>query len=327
MNKLMRAAAARLWIAISMACTAALPAHAETYPSRPIRFVVPFPAAGASDVLSRALAEKLTASLGQSVVIENRPGAGSTIGADFAAKAPPDGYTLLIITGSLPIAANLYRKLSFDLLKSFTPISLVANVPHVLVVNPSVPAKSVKELIALAKSRPGQLSAASQGNGTLSHLELELLKTTAGIDLAHIPYKGSSNAMTDLLAGNVSVFFDSVASSMPFVKKGQLRALAVVSPTRLPMSPDIPTFAEAGLPGFEARNWFAVVAPAGTPPDIVNVLNAHIAKAVAAPDMVQRMAAQGAIMEASSPEQVTALIRSDLAKWGKVIRDANLHMD
>lgn len=327
MNKLMRAAAARLWIAISMACTAALPAHAETYPSRPIRFVVPFPAAGASDVLSRALAEKLTASLGQSVVIENRPGAGSTIGADFAAKAPPDGYTLLIITGSLPIAANLYRKLSFDLLKSFTPISLVANVPHVLVVNPSVPAKSVKELIALAKSRPGQLSAASQGNGTLSHLELELLKTTAGIDMAHIPYKGSSNAMTDLLAGNVSVFFDSVASSMPFVKKGQLRALAVVSPTRLPMSPDIPTFAEAGLPGFEARNWFAVVAPAGTPPDIVNVLNAHIAKAVAAPDMVQRMAAQGAIMEASSPEQVTALIRSDLAKWGKVIRGANLHMD
>ncbi|WP_423198505.1 Bug family tripartite tricarboxylate transporter substrate binding protein [Cupriavidus sp. H19C3] len=310
-----------------MACTAALPAHAETYPSRPIRFVVPFPAAGASDVLSRALAEKLTASLGQSVVIENRPGAGSTIGADFAAKAPPDGYTLLIITGSLPIAANLYRKLGFDLLKSFTPISLVANVPHVLVVNPSVPAKSVKELIALAKSRPGQLSAASQGNGTLSHLELELLKTTAGIDMAHIPYKGSSNAMTDLLAGNVSVFFDSVASSMPFVKKGQLRALAVVSPTRLPMSPDIPTFAEAGLPGFEARNWFAVVAPAGTPPDIVNLLNAHIAKAVAAPDMVQRMAAQGAIMEASSPEQVTALIKSDLAKWGKVIRDANLHMD
>ncbi|XQM38156.1 Extra-cytoplasmic solute receptor [Cupriavidus sp. H19C3] len=327
MKNLMRAAAAGLWTAFSMACTAALPAHAETYPSRPIRFVVPFPAAGASDVLSRALAEKLTASLGQSVVIENRPGAGSTIGADFAAKAPPDGYTLLIITGSLPIAANLYRKLGFDLLKSFTPISLVANVPHVLVVNPSVPAKSVKELIALAKSRPGQLSAASQGNGTLSHLELELLKTTAGIDMAHIPYKGSSNAMTDLLAGNVSVFFDSVASSMPFVKKGQLRALAVVSPTRLPMSPDIPTFAEAGLPGFEARNWFAVVAPAGTPPDIVNLLNAHIAKAVAAPDMVQRMAAQGAIMEASSPEQVTALIKSDLAKWGKVIRDANLHMD
>lgn len=327
MKNLMRAAAAGLWTAFSMACTAALPAHAETYPSRPIRFVVPFPAAGASDVLSRALAEKLTASLGQSVVIENRPGAGSTIGADFAAKAPPDGYTLLIITGSLPIAANLYRKLGFDLLKSFTPISLVANVPHVLVVNPSVPAKSVKELIALAKSRPGQLSAASQGNGTLSHLELELLKTTAGIDMAHIPYKGSSNAMTDLLAGNVSVFFNSVASSMPFVKKGQLRALAVVSPTRLPMSPDIPTFAEAGLPGFEARNWFAVVAPAGTPPDIVNLLNAHIAKAVAAPDMVQRMAAQGAIMEASSPEQVTALIKSDLAKWGKVIRDANLHMD
>lgn len=325
MKMLLRAAGVAL--SMLMLSTAAIPARADTYPARPIRFVVPFPAAGASDVLSRALAEKLTASLGQSVVIDNRPGAGSTIGADIVAKAPPDGYTLLIITGSLPIAANLYKKLSFDLIKSFTPVSLVANVPHVLVVNPSVPANSVKDLIALAKSKPGQLSAASQGNGTLSHLELELLKTTAGVDMAHIPYKGSSNAMTDLLAGNVNVFFDSVASSMPFVKKGQLRALAVVSPTRLPMSPDIPTFAEAGLPGFEARNWFAIVAPAGTPKEIVQVLNAHIARAVASPDMIQKMAMQGAILEASSPEQLTALMKGDLAKWAKVVKAADIHMD
>ncbi|WP_454766286.1 Bug family tripartite tricarboxylate transporter substrate binding protein [Cupriavidus campinensis] len=318
---------AALALSICVLAFSAGTALAQAYPSRPIRLVVPFPPAGATDALGRAIAQKLSEGLGQPVTVENRPGAGSTIGADAVAKAAPDGYTLLLASGSLAIASNLYSKLSFDILKSFTPISLVGHVPHMLVVNPSIPANSVKELIALAKARPGQLSAASQGNGTLSHLELEMFKISTGVDILHVPYKGSNNVMPDLLAGNVSVFFDSVPSSMPLVKTGKLKALGVVGTRRLPTSPDIPTLTEAGLPGFEAKNWFALLAPAGTSKEIVELLNAQVQKAVASPDLVARLANQGIILEGGTSKQLAAMMQTDVAKWGTVVKAANVHLN
>lgn len=317
---------ATLAIAVSLSAASAY-AFAQTYPGKPIRLVIPFPPAGATDVIGRALGQKLSESLGQAVVIENRPGAGSTIGADLVANASPDGYTLLLASGSICISANLYKKLPFDPVRSFAPISLVGHVPHMLVANPSVPANSIKELIALAKARPGQLNVASQGNGTLSHMELELFKAAAGVDLTHVPYKGSSNAMNDLLSGNVSMLFDSVTSSLPMVKKGQLKAFGVVSPKRLSFAPEIPTIAESGVPGFDAANWFAMLAPAGTPKEIVQLLNTHVAKALAMPDLRQRLAAQGAVLEGSTPEALSTLIRGDLDRWAKVVRQADLKLE
>jgi tripartite-type tricarboxylate transporter receptor subunit TctC len=307
--------------------TVATKASAQQYPNKPIKLVISFPPAGATDVLGRAIGQKLSESLGQPVVIENRPGAGGTIGSDVVAKASPDGYTLLLASGGICIAANMYSKLSFDPVKSFTPVSIVGYVPHMLVANPSVPANSINELIALAKAKPGHLNAASQGNGTLSHMELELLKGSAGINLTHVPYKGSSNAMNDLLAGHVSVLFDSVTSSLPMVRKGQLKALGVVSPKRLPFAPDIPTIAEAGLPGFDASNWFAILAPAGTPADVVQTLNAHLVKVLAMPDLRERLAPQGAILESSTPEQLLALIKGDLVRWEKVVKQSGVRME
>ncbi len=316
-----------LVLSIALLGGAAGEAAAQQYPTKPIKLIIPFPPAGATDVLGRALGQKLSESLGQPVVIENRPGGGSTLGADAVAKSAPDGYTLLLASGSIAISANLYKKLPFDPAKSFAPVSLVGHVPHMLVAHPSVPANSLKEFIALAKSKPGELNAATQGNGTLSHMELELLKDAAGINLVHIPYKGSSNAMNDLLAGNVSVLFDSVTSSLPMVKRGQLKAFGVVSPKRLPFAPDIPTLSEAGLAGFDAANWFALLAPAGTPKEIVQVLNTHTAKALAAPDLRERLATQGAVLEGSTPEQLSTLIKNDLARWAKVVKQADIRVE
>ena len=317
---------AKFAVAVSL-CAASMTAFAQQYPSKPIRLVIPFPPAGATDVLGRALGQKLSESLGQAVVIENRPGAGSTIGAEQVANAPADGYTLLLASGSLCISANLYKKLPFDPARSFAPVSLVGHVPHMLVVNPAVPAGSVKELINLAKAKPGEINVASQGNGTLSHMELELFKQAAGVDLTHVPYKGSSNAMTDLLAGNVSMLFDSVTSSLPMVRKGQLRALGVVSPKRLAFAPDIPTITEAGVPGFDAANWFALLAPAGTSREIVQVLNTHVARALESAELRQRLAAQGAVLESSTPEALSVLIRDDLARWAKVVKKAGIKLE
>ena len=317
---------AKFAVAVSL-CAASMTAFAQQYPSKPIRLVIPFPPAGATDVLGRALGQKLSESLGQAVVIENRPGAGSTIGAEQVANAPADGYTLLLASGSLCISANLYKKLPFDPARSFAPVSLVGHVPHMLVVNPAVPAGSVKELINLAKAKPGEINVASQGNGTLSHMELELFKQAAGVDLTHVPYKGSSNAMTDLLAGNVSMLFDSVTSSLPMVRKGQLRALGVVSPKRLAFAPDIPTITEAGVPGFDAANWFALLAPAGTSREIVQVLNTHVARALESAELRQRLAAQGAVLESSTPEALAALIRDDLDRWAKVVKQAGIKLE
>jgi len=317
---------AKLAVAVSL-CTASITVFAQQYPSKPIRLVIPFPPAGATDVLGRALGQKLSESLGQAVVIENRPGAGSTIGAEQVANAPADGYTLLLASGSICISANLYKKLPFEPAKSFAPISLVGHVPHMLVANPTIPAGSVKDLITLAKAKPGEINVASQGNGTLSHMELELFKQAAGVELTHVPYKGSSNAMTDLLAGNVSMLFDSVTSSLPMVRKGQLKALGVVSPKRLAFAPDIPTLTEAGVPGFDAANWFALLAPAGTSREIVQVLNTHVARALESAELRQRLAAQGAVLESSTPEALAALIRDDLDRWAKVVKQAGIKLE
>jgi tripartite-type tricarboxylate transporter receptor subunit TctC len=309
-------------------CVAAGEAAAQHYPSKPIRLIVAFPPAGATDVVARAIGQKLSEALGQQVFVENRPGAGGNIGAEAAAKSAPDGYTLFLAAlTNHAIAASVYSKLNYDLTTSFTPVSLVANVPHMLVAHPSLPVNSVKELIELAKAKPGVLNAASQGNGTLSHLELELFKSFAGVNLLHVPYKGSSNAMPDLLAGQVSLFFDSIPSALPQVKAGKLKALGVLTSKRLAFLPNIPTIAESGLPGFEANNWFAVLAPAGTPKDIVNLLNAEIAKVVATPDLREHLASQGAILEGSTPEQLSVMIKSDLAKWAKVVKDSGARID
>jgi tripartite-type tricarboxylate transporter receptor subunit TctC len=319
--------------AASVVLTAALfglagAASAQQYPNKPIKLIIPFPPAGATDVLGRALGQKLSEALGQPVVVENRPGAGSTIGSDLVAKSAPDGYTLLLASGSICIAANVYSKLTFDPVKSFTPISLVGQVPHILVVHPSVQANTVKELVALAKVKPGQLNAASQGNGTLSHMELEMFKSHGGgLDIVHVPYKGSSTVMSDLLSGSVQVFFDSVTSSMPMVKKGSLKVLGVASPKRLPFNPEIPTMAESGMPGFDASNWFALMAPAGTPKEIVQVLNAQMVKIAAMPDVRDKLALQGMIPDSSTPEQLATVIRNDLARWAQVAKKAGVRLD
>jgi tripartite-type tricarboxylate transporter receptor subunit TctC len=306
---------------------AVAPAHAAGYPDKPIHLVIPFPPAGATDVLGRAIGQELSKSLGQPVIVENRPGAGSTIGNDVVAKAAPDGYTLLMASGSICIAANVYSKVSYDVAKSFAPITLVGQVPHVLVANSAVKANTVKELIALARSQPGKLNAASQGNGTLSHMELELFKISTGTDIVHVPYRGSSTVMTDLISGNVNLFFDSVTSSMPMVKKGSLKAFAVLSAQRLPEYPELPTMTEAGVAGFDGKNWFALMAPAGTPPEIVKLLNERMGRILADPALKTRMTAQGAILESSTPVELEKLIHDDLARWATVVKKAGVHLE
>src|SRR5690349_12578544 len=247
-----------------------VPAQPATYPTKPIRLIVPFPPAGTTDILARAVAQKLSETWGQQVVVDNHPGAGGNIGSDIVAKASPDGYTLLMGTvGTHAINPSLYAKMPYDHVKDFAPVILVAGVPNVLVVNPALPVKSVQELIVYGKANPGKLNFASSGNGTSIHLSGELFKTMTGIQMTHVPYKGSSPALTDLIAGQVQLMFDNLPSSLQFIKAGKLRALAVTSLERSSALPDVPTLAESGLPGFEVSSWFGVLAPAGTPNDII----------------------------------------------------------
>jgi tripartite-type tricarboxylate transporter receptor subunit TctC len=252
-------------------------ASAQNYPNKPIRLVVPFPAAGTTDILAREVGQRLSVTLGQPVVIDNRPGAGGNIGADIVAKSAPDGYTLLMATvGTHAINASLYSNMPYDHIKDFTPVVLVAGVPNVLEVTPSLPVKTVADLIKLAKEKPGQINFASSGNGTSIHLSGELFKSMAGVDMTHVPYKGSAPALVDLVGGQVQVMFDNVPSSIEQIKAGKLRAVAVTSAQRSPALPDVPTIAESGLPGFEASAWFGIVAPAGTPAAVVNRINADV---------------------------------------------------
>ena len=302
-------------------------AFPQAYPSKPIRIIVPFPAGGSADTLSRTIGQKLTESWGQQIVVENRPGASGNIGTDAAAKSAPDGYTLLMTPSSIASNPSLYPKLAYDPVKDFVPVSEVAWTAMILVVHPSVPANSVKELIALAKSKPGQLNYASAGRGTTNHLAGELFKYMAGIDMVHIPYKGNPLAVLDVLSGQVSVMFDFMITSLPHVKAGKLRALAVTDAKRSPQLPDVPTVSEAAVPGFEAGTWFAVFAPTGTPAAIVTQLNKEIVRILNLPDIKERLFQLGAEPRPSTPEQLATHLKQDMEKWAKLIKEANIRVD
>ena len=298
------------------------------YPTKPIRLVVPFPPGGATDILAREVAKHLTDAWGQSVVVDNRPGAGGNIGSELVAKSPPDGYTLEMGTvGTHAINTSLYSKMPYDHIKDFVPVILVAGVPNVLEVNPSVPVNSVQELIAYAKANPGKLNFASSGSGTSIHLSGELFKVMAGVQMTHIPYKGSAPALADLIGGQVQLMFDNLPPSLPQIKAGKLRALAVTSATRAPALPDVPTVAEAGLPGFEASSWFGVLAPAGTPPAIVTKLNAEIAKWLTTPEAKEKLASVGANIAGGTPEDFARHIQAETAKWAKVVKESGAKVD
>jgi tripartite-type tricarboxylate transporter receptor subunit TctC len=304
------------------------PLLAQDYPAKTIRIVVPYPAGGTADMLARTIGQKMTESLGQQVIIDNRPGAGGNIGADLAARAAPDGYTFLMGTvATHAINPHLYAKMPYDPAKDFAPIVLVATLPNLLVVNPSLPARSVKELIALAKAKPGELAFASAGNGTSQHLSGELFKKMTGVDMIHIPYKGSAPAVTDLVGGQVQLMFDNLPSSLPQVRAGKLRALAVTGPGRSPVLPDLPTLSEAGLPDFSITSWFALFAPAGTPVKILVRLNKEADKAIASKELRQQWMAQGIEPAGGTAEQLAAFRRIEASKWGKIARDSGARVE
>ena len=303
-------------------------AQAPAYPTKPIRIVVPFPPGGATDILAREVAQKLNDAWGQQVIVDNRPGAGGNIGSELVAKAAPDGYTLEMGTvGTHAINASLYAKMPYDNVKDFVPIILVAGVPNVLEVNPSLPVNSVAELIAYAKANPGKLNFASSGNGTSIHLSGELFKAMAGVEMTHVPYKGSAPALQDLIAGQVQLMFDNLPPSLPQIKAGKLRALAVTSSVRAPALPDVPTVAEAGLPGFEASSWFGLLAPAGTSPAIVAKINAEVAKWLATPEAKENLSKQGANAAGGTPEDFASHIAAETAKWAKVVKASGAKID
>ncbi len=297
------------------------------YPTKPVRLIVPFPPGGGSDTLARILGPKLAEVLGQQVVIDNRPGAGSNIGAEVAAKTPPDGYTLLMGNVAHAINVSLYSKLNYDLVRDFTAVSLLASTPNIVVVHPSVPVKSVKELIALAKSRPGQLDVASSGAGSSAHLAGELFNSMAGTKMNHVPYKGGGPAVVALVGGQVSVGFATTPSVIQHVKSGKLRGLAVTSAQRSPSTPDLPTVSEAALKGYEAGTWYGMLVPAGTPTGVISRLHAESVKLLALPDVKQRLDATGFEPIGTTPEQFAAYIRSEIDKWTKVVRAAGIRAD
>ncbi len=299
-----------------------------TYPTKPITMIVPFSAGGTTDILARIVSLQLGKALGQPVVVDNRPGAGGNIGASLAAKAPADGYTLFMGTiGTHAINQSLYSKLPYDPVKDFAPITRVAMVPNVVVVNPAVPAKNVKELIAYVKANPNKLSYGSSGSGSSMHLSGELFNSMTGLSIQHIPYKGSAPAVNDLLGNQIGLMFDNLPSSYQHVKAGKLRALAVTSAKRSPALPDVPTVAEAGVPGYEATSWFALYATGGTPQPIVDRLNAEVVKILAMPEVKKQMDGQGAEPNPEKPAQLAAFMKSEAAKWAKVVKASGATVD
>ena len=293
---------------------------AQEYPAKAIRVVVPFPPGGGTDYMGRVVMQKVGESLGTTVVIDNRGGAGSSIGTEIVARSPADGYTVLIISGAHAINPSIYAKLPYDSVRDFAPVTMFASGPALLVVHPTVPAKSVKELIALAKARPGQLNYASAGIGTPPHLSGELFKTMAGIDMVHVPYKGNGPAYTDLIGGQVTVMFPNVSTAMAHVRAGKLRALAVTTKNRTPSAPELPTISEAGVPGYDVSSWYGLLAPAGTPPAVVSKLQTEIAKVLRSPDVSKNLTSQGLDLVGNTPEEFSAIIRSEIVKWAKVAK-------
>lgn len=322
-----------LLLALVLTLAAPMPVAAQgpasAYPTKPIRFVVPFPPGGPLDITARAIGQKLTEAWGQPVVVDNRPGAGGSLGAELVAKAPADGYTLLMgAVSTHAINPHLYARVGYDPFRDFVPVALVAEVPNVLVVNPALPVNSVAELVALARAKPGYLNFGSGSTGSTGHLAGELFKSLAGVDMVHIPYKGAAPAMQDLLGGQVQLMFDNLASAAPQVKAGKLRALAVTTAQRSPAMPDLPTVNEAGVKGFDLSTWFGVFVPAGTPPEIVAKLNAGIVAALESKELRERLAAMGAEPRAgNTPAAFAAFVRAENAKYARVVKESGAKVD
>jgi tripartite-type tricarboxylate transporter receptor subunit TctC len=317
------------WTILSAGCLALATAgaSAQSYPAKPVRVLVGFPPGAGVDITTRLVTPRLAEALGQQFVVDNRAGAAGNIAAEIAAKTPPDGYTLLFASAPIVMSQSLYKKLNYDLERDFEPVGLIASAPFILVVHPSLPVKSVKELVALAKSRPGQLSFASTGNGSTPHLSMEMFKTQAGIDLVHISYKGTPQAVIDIMSGQVQVMFANTLSVLPLIRNGRLRALGISGAKRSAAAPEIMTIAEAGMKGFEASTWFGVFAPSGTPPAIVQRLSTEIVRIVQQPDMKERLLAQGADPIGMPAEEFRAYVKAELAKWSKVVQASGARVE
>lgn len=303
--------------------------YAQAFPSKPLRIVVPYAAGGATDIIARAAAAEMTKSLGQSVIVENRPGAGANLGAELVARAAPDGYTMLMSASSLHgINPPLFSKLNYDPNKDLAPVIVLAAVANVLVVNPAVKANSVQDLVALAKAQPGKLTCASSGSGSTIHMSCEMFKQKMGVDIAHVPYKGSGPAIADLLGGHVNIMFDNIPSAIPHIRSGKLRALATTGGKRDATLTDLPTMAEAGVAGYESTVWFGLVAPAGTPKDVVDRLNAAGRQAAKAPDFSKRLSDLGyGIVGDTSPEQMASMIQDEVRRWGPIVKASGARID
>jgi tripartite-type tricarboxylate transporter receptor subunit TctC len=298
-------------------------AQKSRYPDKPVRFVVPFAPGGGTDIIARAMAQKLSEAFGQSVVVDNRGGAGGTIGAEIAAKSTPDGYTMIMVSGSYAVNAGLYR-LPYDPLNGIDTVTLVGTSPFIVALNPSVPVKNVKELIALAKAKPASLNYASTGTGGITHMATELFRLMAGIDIVHIPYKGTGPALNDVIGGQVQMIFGSILATLPQVKSGRLKGIAVSGAKRSDAAPDMPTVAESGLPGYEVTLWYGVWGPKGLPKEVISRWNAELAKILKSPDMKARLATEGLDALGSTPGEFRAHLKAEIAKWAKVIKDANV---
>ena len=312
---------------VSAVAVVAQPAWAQQYPVRPIRLIVPFPPGGGTDTMARVVAPKLSEYLGQQVVPENRGGAGANIGAELAAKSPPDGYTVMLATITNAIGATLYTRLNYDLARDFAPITQLATTPHILVVHPSVPVKSVKEFTAFTRARPGELTYSSSGSGSSAHLAGELFSSLTGTKMVHVPYKGGGPSMIALVGGEVSLCFATMPSAVGYVRAGRLRGIAVTTEKRSPSMPDLPTIAETGIKGYEAGSWYGLSAPAGTSKDIIARLHAETVKVMALPDVKERLFNAGFEVVTSNPEQFAAFTRSEIQKWGKLVRATGLKIE
>ena len=311
-------------ILAAIAALAALPCAAQNYPSAPLRIISPYPPGGGTDILSRAIGQKLNERFNQPVIVENRAGANGTVGAAFVAKSAPDGYTMLIVPAGYAANPSLYKSLPYDQAKELAPVSHLASGPLVLVVHPSLPVKSVKELIALAKARPDSLNVGSAGNGSLPHLSAELFNSLAGIKIVHIPFKGSGAAVIDVLSGQVPIYFMNILQSLPLIKTGKLRALGVTSPQRSAIAPDLPSIAEAGLKGFDMTNWYGLLVQGGTPRDTINKLQQEVARVLNTPEMKERMASEGMTVVGSTPEQFVEFLARETAKFNRIIQAAGI---
>lgn len=319
-----------LSIATASLLAALLPgaAHAQGYPNKPIRLIVPYAPGGATDIIGRAAAAELTKTMGQQVIIENRPGAGGNLGAEQVARSAPDGYTLLVSPSSLHgITPFLYTKLPYDPNKDLAPVIVLGSFANVLVMNPSIKANSVSELVALIKASPGKFTYASSGSGSTIHLSGEMFKSMLNLDIAHVPYKGSSPALTDLMGGQVSIMFDNIPSAITFIRSGKLKPLATTGPTRSSSLPELPTMIEAGFPGYISTAWFGIVAPAGTPKEIIARINAEGQKVTKSPDFIKRMNELGYDIVGGSPEQMAAMIQEELKRWGPVVKSSGAQVD